>query len=326
MRYVVFGAGAIGGVVGGRLAEHGRDVVFVARGAHLDALRADGLLLRSPDGDVRVPAIVTGSITDVGVRPDDIVLLTVKGQDTVAALDAVVAAVPDSQRPPALVCAQNGVENERLALRRFPDVYGMVVVLPATHLEPGVVVASSAPVTGMLDLGRIPTGADDLARRVAADLSASTFSSRAVDDVLRVKRRKLLLNLGNALEAAAGPGSGTRRLYERARDEALACFGAAGLEVASAEEDRARREGVLDVRPVDGERRGGGSTWQSLARASGSVEVDLLNGEIVLLGRLHGVPTPVNELLQRVAWRLARSGAPPGSVTARALEAELAGG
>jgi 2-dehydropantoate 2-reductase len=54
------------------------------------------------------------------------------------------------------------------------------------------------------------------------------------------------------------------------------------------------------------------------------VEVDLLNGEIVLLGRLHGVPTPVNELLQRVANDLARRGAPPGSVPVAELEAQLA--
>ncbi len=143
-----------------------------------------------------------------------------------------------------------------------------------------------------------------------------------MEDVLRLKRRKLLLNLANALEATVGR-KGTGSLYRQAHDEAVACFGAAGLDVASAEEDRTRRDGVLNVRPVAGEDRGGGSTWQSLARGSGAVEVDFLNGEIVLLGRLHGVPTPVNELLQRVAWRLARSGAEPGSLTADQLHDQL---
>ena len=77
------------------------------------------------------------------------------------------------------------------------------------------------------------------------------------------------------------------------------------------------------MRPVDGRNRGGGSTWQSLARGAGSVEVDFLNGEIVLLGRLHAVPTPVNAMLQRVVKRMAREGRAPGSMTEEELEREL---
>jgi 2-dehydropantoate 2-reductase len=66
---------------------------------------------------------------------------------------------------------------------------------------------------------------------------------------------------------------------------------------------------------VGGRRRGGGSSWQSLARGTGTIETDYLNGEIVLLGRLHGVPTPVNATVQRVARELAASGAPPASMS-----------
>lgn len=61
------------------------------------------------------------------------------------------------------------------------------------------------------------------------------------------------------------------------------------------------------------------SSWQSLARQSRSIETDYLNGEIVLLGRLHGVPTPVNDLLQRTARVAAREGISPGSMTVEAL-------
>jgi 2-dehydropantoate 2-reductase len=67
------------------------------------------------------------------------------------------------------------------------------------------------------------------------------------------------------------------------------------------------------VQPIAGAPRDGGSSWQSLARRSGVIEADQLNGEVVLLGRLHGVPTPVNELLRRLAVADARAGAPPGS-------------
>jgi 2-dehydropantoate 2-reductase len=95
----------------------------------------------------------------------------------------------------------------------------------------------------------------------------------------------------------------------------VACFRAAGIEGASREEDRDRRGDILQMRSIEGEGRGGGSSWQSLARGTGRIETDYLNGEIVLLGRLHGVATPVNERLQRVANELARTGAPPGTFT-----------
>jgi 2-dehydropantoate 2-reductase len=94
---------------------------------------------------------------------------------------------------------------------------------------------------------------------------------------------------------------------------------AAGIDVASREEDAARRGDRLQVRPIGGRERVGGSSWQSLHRGTGSIEVDALNGEITLLGRLHGVPAPVNALLQTRANAAARSGARPGSVTAAAL-------
>ncbi len=77
----------------------------------------------------------------------------------------------------------------------------------------------------------------------------------------------------------------------------------------------------MTVVPVDGVPRAGGSTWQSLARGTGATEADYLNGEIALLGRRFGVPTPVNDLLQRIAVRFARERRAPGSMSAAELEA-----
>jgi 2-dehydropantoate 2-reductase len=78
------------------------------------------------------------------------------------------------------------------------------------------------------------------------------------------------------------------------------------------------------MRPIGAERHQGGSTWQSLARGH-DLEGDYLNGEIVLLGRLHGVPTPVNTMLQRLGLDLAQHATPPGSMTLEQVEARLAG-
>ncbi len=69
--------------------------------------------------------------------------------------------------------------------------------------------------------------------------------------------------------------------------------------------------------------RGGGSTWQSLRRRTGDVETDYFNGEISMLGRRLGVPTPANDLLRDLAWRMAADRAEPGSVPAADLLKEL---
>jgi 2-dehydropantoate 2-reductase len=321
MRYVIYGAGAVGGAIGGRLFQHGHDTVLIARGDHLAAIRERGLTLESPAETVALPVPAVGHPSEIEFRDDDVVFLTMKAQDTEGALLDLRAAAGDSI---PVFCAQNGVANERLALRRFGRVYGVVVMLPATHLEPGVVQANSSPTTGMLDVGCYPSGADELAARVAEDIKGSTFESRVYEHIMRWKYAKLLMNLGNALQAACGLGADTGDVMRRLRDEALACYRAAGIDCASAEEVRERRGDALRLAPTGDRRRMGGSSWQSLARGAGSIEVDFLNGEIALLGRLHGVPAPANSALQRVANRLVHEGKPPGTVDPEEMRREIA--
>ncbi|GLW09558.1 2-dehydropantoate 2-reductase [Microtetraspora sp. NBRC 13810] len=321
MRYIVIGAGAIGGTIGGRLFESGHEVVLVARGAHHDAMRADGLRLTTPEGTVTLPVPVARGPQDVTLRGDDVLVLAVKTQDSLALLDEWARApVADGEGGTAgerlpLVCAQNAVENERLALRRFARVYGMCLWLPATHLDPGHVIAYGTPKSGMLHLGRYPGGADEVAGQFAADLDKSSFAAFAVPDVMRWKYAKLLGNLGNAVDALCGRVPGIDKLVERVAAEGRAVLDAAGIPYATAEEERARRGDLVGYGRVEGAARSGGSSWQSLAKGSGSIEADYLNGEIVLLGRLHGVPAPANEVLRRLAGQYAREHRPPGSLT-----------
>ncbi|MEV6759400.1 2-dehydropantoate 2-reductase N-terminal domain-containing protein [Streptomyces sp. NPDC051105] len=321
MRYIIIGAGAVGGAIGGRLAGSGHDVVLVARGAHHAALRDGGLRLKVPDGayTYRLPA-VTGPGELGELREDDVLVLAVKTQDTVTALGAwgaapVAGGGTAAERLP-LFCAQNGVEGQRLALRVFRHVYGVCVWLPSTFVEPGVVSAGGAPLTGMLHLGRHPHGTDATARLVAADLEKSHFEAPVVPDVARWQYAKLLSNLGNALEAVAGPiaDDAAVTLFRRVRAEGEAVLDAAGIAYASVEEQQALRGHKVDLVPLDGAPRGGGSSWQSLSRGTGTIEADYLNGEIALLGRLHGVPTPLNDLLQHLANTFARERRAPGSM------------
>jgi 2-dehydropantoate 2-reductase len=322
MGYVVLGAGAIGAVVGGRLLQAGLDVTLIARGANLEALQAIGLRLESPAGTetVRVRAVSHPGEIDWATRP--VVLMAVKSQHSLAALGGLATAAPPAT---PIVCLQNGIANEPSALRMFSNVYGVSVACPTSHLEPGVVQAWSTPVTGLLDIGRYPTGIDQVSEAVAADFRMATFSSFPVQDIRRWKNRKLLTNLGNAVEAVCGPHERQGPLGDLLLAEGEAVLSAAGLQAATAEEDRDRRADLLQLGKISGQSRPGGSSWQSLRRGTGDIETDYLNGEIVLLGRINGVVTPANELLQRLARELAFSRDAPGATCAAAILAQLKG-
>jgi 2-dehydropantoate 2-reductase len=283
--------------------------VLIARGRHLEALRGDGLTLQTPDGEQRLAIPTVASPREIELDPEDAVLLTMKSQDTPAALNELRSvAGPDT----AVVCGQNGVENERLALRHFAEVYGMFVWVAAQHLEPGVVQAFATGALGVLDLGRVPHGSDERAGRIASDLQDAGFTSRVDPDIMRWKYAKLLSNLGNVVEALIGPDAPGGHAVRQVRTEALACYAAAGIRYASESEISERVAANEQLGRIKGQARGGGSSWQSLARG-GAIETDYLNGEIVLLGRLHGIPTPANQALTQLAIRMAGEGAKPGS-------------
>lgn len=323
MRYIIIGAGAVGGSIGGRLAEADHDVLLVARGAHLEALREHGLRLLTPDADLRLPVpAVSGPAELAELRPDDVLILCVKSQDTAdvlrqwAGLPVAGGAGTAAELIP-VVCAQNGVENERAALRLFQNVYGLCVWLPSLHLEPGVVAAHCAPQSGILTVGRYPGGADEVIKLIGADLAASRFDAPVVDDVMRWKYGKLLNNLGNAFEAVSDLTADeelAEQLIDAAQDEGRRALNAAGIPFVGPGERRAVQSDRMDFAEIPGTPRGGGSSWQSLARGAGSIETDYLSGEIVLIGRTHGVPTPVNALMQRLTARFAAEGRAPGSM------------
>ena len=319
-RFVVFGAGAVGGVIAARLHQAGSDVTAIARGEHLAAIQRNGLVLETPRQTVTVRLEAVATPDQVEWADDDVVILAMKSQDTEAALRSLALVARPSV---VVVCAQNGVANERAALRIFENVLGLCVMLPAAHLVPGVVQAHSIHATGILDVGRYPQGSDSHAQSLATTLEAAGFVSLARPEIMRWKYARLLLNLGNAVDALCARGERSGSPLRMVREEGEACLDAAGIAHVSAEEDRARRGDLISVGPGGGRERGGGSSWQSLSRSTGTIETDYLNGEVVLLGRLHGVATPANLLMQRTANLAASDRLPPGSFTEAELLARL---
>ncbi|MEM9620845.1 MAG: 2-dehydropantoate 2-reductase N-terminal domain-containing protein [Pseudomonadota bacterium] len=306
LRYVIYGAGGIGGVVGARLQQAGFDTTLIARGEHARVMQADGLRVVSPAGQEQLRVRVALHPRELNFDSETAVLLCVKSQHTQVALNDL--ALVEGSAQTKIVCMQNGVANERMALRVFRSVYACVVNLPAMFINPGEVITHAQGHGGILDTGCYPSGIDDSAAQIAGDLSQAGFSARPDAAVMRQKYAKLLNNLGNILQAAVSDVEGIRGLHRQLRHEALACYAAAGIGCASAEETRERREGVYRMADIPGYERTAGSSWQSLARATGDIETDFLNGEISLLGRLHGVPTPANDVCVDVAKELLRAG------------------
>ncbi|MBV9363962.1 MAG: 2-dehydropantoate 2-reductase [Solirubrobacterales bacterium] len=324
MRFVVLGAGAVGGVVGASLHQSGQEVALIARGEHYRAIREGGLTFERPGRSVTLEIPVANAPAALEWTGDEVVLLAAKSQDTAAALIDLRAAAPTTT---PVVCLQNGVENERIALRLLPNVYGAVVMAPTAHLEPGVVQAYGTRGVGVIDLGRYPAGVDHLCENMASALTEAGISSRPRPDIMRFKYAKLINNLLNAVDAIVEPGPQGDELTRLAQEEGRAALSAAGIEfVAEEVNDVIGRWRRLDVQPIEGRPRAGSSTRQSLARGAPTLETDYLNGEISLIGRLHGVPTPVNDALGELSERHLRERRPPQSVPAEEVLARARAG
>jgi 2-dehydropantoate 2-reductase len=321
MRFIIYGVGAIGGTFAAALALAGHEVIGIARGKMLDAIRANkGLLFRTQAGSQHADFPTVAAPGEITFRPDDAIFLCMKGQDTLEALEALRSAGVSEQ---AIVCAQNGVNNERLALRLFPNVYAMTVMLPADYLVPGEVACYAAPKYGITDLGRYPHGLDETVAEIATALDSANFAAVPMEHVMQSKYGKLIENLGNVVEAALGHGTKSPTIIAAITEEAKAVYRASGITWIDIGGHPPRRQGVMEMGPVEGAERKGGSSTQSLKRGTGSIETDYLNGEIALLGRLAGVPTPLNAALTAVSQELIAKGAGPGSLGETELKAKL---
>jgi 2-dehydropantoate 2-reductase len=330
----MIGAGAIGGGIGARLHQAGHDVLLVARGDHLRALQEHGLRLRTPEQDVNlpVPAVAGPDETDLG--PDDVLVLATKTHQAPEALatwaDVEVAGGGTAGERLPMLTALNGVASEDMALRYFARVYGVCVWMWAAHLTPGEVILEGVPASGVFHIGRVPaTAADEadaeLLDQVRRDWMPARLTTVLPPDVMAWKYRKLLSNVGNAIQALLGRQPGAGELIRAAEAEGRRVLEGAGIDYTSDEEEAAARAKSFTVKPVPGLPEFlGGSTWQSLSRGTGNVETDYLNGELVRIARQHGLAAPINARLAALARRAARTHQQPGELSVDQL-AELLG-
>ena len=196
MKIVIYGAGGIGSSVGGHLRRVGQDVVLIGRPGHVKAINEHGLRLVTPAGThiLRLPAVT--SPDQIDFRPDDVVFLCVKGQNTEEALRDLSAVTKETP----VFCFQNGVRNEEIAARYFTRVYGVMIRAGAVFLTNGEVMSRRDP-PGSLVIGRYPQGTDQLTEEVAGKLRSCGYSVTVTPDIMPYKWGKLMTNVANAIRA-----------------------------------------------------------------------------------------------------------------------------
>jgi 2-dehydropantoate 2-reductase len=319
MRYIIYGAGGIGSIMGGHLARSGHEVILIGRPGHVNAINNSGLRLITPTGThvLRIPAVTHPD--QITFTKDDVVFLCMKGQDTENALKdlkAVTNAIP-------VFCFQNGVRNEEIAIGYFSRVYGVMVRVGAVYQNDGEVVCRRDP-PGWYIIGKYPTGTDKLAEAVAKELRLAGYFVKTVDDVMPYKWGKLMANLANAIGAITdGDMESTRPISQAAFKEARDITEKAGIKWIS--QEQVAKDWPEITAPLRGQinTKEQSSTWQSLARHQGSVETDFLNGEIVRAAKKLGLQAPINERLVKISQEMAAKHEPPGKVTPTRLSVML---
>lgn len=195
-------------------------------------------------------------------------------------------------------------------------------MMPAIFLESGEVINPITGNAGFIEVGLYPRGSDELAFVVSVALIKAGFVGGVNEWVMRAKGGKCLSNLANAMGAITSERGNDREFMAEARREAEEVWHAAGIEWEDLDSFNKRvraRRGVTKMPKGYEEQRNFSSSWQSLMRGTGNIEAEQLNGDVVKLGLLLGIPTPYNEVLWQVAEDMATKKEKPGRYTVEEL-------
>ena len=308
MRIVIMGAGGIGGYFGARLAAAGNDVAFIARGEHLAAMRAIGLVVRSARGDLHLTDITATDDPNTLARAD-LVLIGVKLWDTEAAATAVKPLV----RPgTAVVSFQKGIEKDDVLARILgrEAVIGGTAQISVVIAGPGVIAHTGALaklVIGELDNRRTPR-----IETIAATCQTAGIETEIAADIRLATWQKFAFLVAvsaciTSMRQPIGPLRGnpqTRAFLRDVMREVVAVGQAQGVPLPADFADA--RLAQIDTLPADMS----SSMHGDLTRGN-RLEVAWLSGAVAALGGNTGVPTPLNRAVFDILAPYA-NGAPPG--------------
>jgi 2-dehydropantoate 2-reductase len=312
MRIAILGAGGVGGYFGGRLAAAGADVSFVARGAHLAALREHGLRILSPAGDVRLRSVqATDDPADIG--PVDIVFFTVKLYDTEAALRRL----PPLIGPETLVIPlQNGVESVDILTQAvgWQHVAGGTCYVSAVIAEPGVIKHTAmgrlifgipgAPAVVSDVGGAAAPQAHHASRQLHALLEAcrgagfeSVLSDRIMVEIwLKFAQLSVLSGMTAAARCPIGVIVNNPELAAMMADALRESFAVARARGIALPDDRIEKVIAAHTALPPGTRS---SMLEDLERGR-PLELPFLSGAIVRFGRELGIATPTHRFIATI--------------------------
>jgi len=292
MKIAIMGTGAIGGYIGARLAVAGAEVTFIARGAHLAAIRAAGLRIQSPLGDVHVRR-ASATEDPAAVGPVDVVLLGTKLYDVESAARAIGPMLGDDT---AVVCLQNGVDAPSMVARLHGGAcaVGSVVMINGEIAAPGVIRHNALNALAVGELDGRNTGR--LERFVALTSTAGIEASLSQDIRLEIWRKFLLLAPMAAVSAMTRvplarirEQAETWRLAEQGMHEVVAVANAHG--VALTEDDVRKTLAFVTGMPA---------TWKASLTVDleqgRRLEVEWLSGAVCRLGEAAKIETPFHRV------------------------------
>jgi len=186
MRIIIYGAGAIGCVIGGHLFRQGYNVVLVGNPQHIDAINANGLRLVTGDETftLHIPSVKTPNEL-APFHGDDVVMLCSKSQHTLKCLGQLRNSGV-SRTLPIFIC-QNSIWNESAATRVFDKIYGVMLFIDAVFLTPGEVINPVTGRWGFIEVGCYPSGKDGLCEEIALALRHAGFSAMVNGEVMKSK-------------------------------------------------------------------------------------------------------------------------------------------
>jgi 2-dehydropantoate 2-reductase len=321
MRFVVYAAGAVGGVIGGHLALAKQDVLLVCREEHARAVReGEGLKMKSATGEYFAPLRAASHLEAGDADEDTCVLFTPKSNDTESCVEALAKIIP---RGITVVSFQNGVSNEEIIARSFDNVFGGVCRMTCSFLQPGQV---SFRRTGRLVVGRYPKGTHAMSRKLAAVFCEAGFDASASNNIMCDKWLKLVVNLQSTFNAVIDPRDHDAVEFTELKvgvlEEARRVLRAEKMRVKSCDNRDLSVDDVIDeLKKPKAPRppcavRVNNSTWQNLYLGRKEMENSYFHGPIIEMARKHRTPVPFNETALELALESAKKALGPGAFRA----------
>lgn len=321
MRFVVFGAGAVGGVLGGHLALSKHDVLLVCRKPHAEAITENkGLRMKSARGEYFAAVRAVSELTAGDIDEETSILFTPKSNDTEHCVKTLSRVAPPETH---VVSFQNGVVNEEIIAKAFVNVFGGVCRMTCSSLQPGQV---SFRRQGRLIVGRYPKGAHPFPKKLAPVLEEAGFNVSVSKSIMCDKWLKLVVNLQSTFNAIIDTRDHDTveflELKVGVLEEAKKVLRAGKMKVKSCDDrDLSIDDVITDLRKPKAPRPPSvvmvnNSTWQNLYLKRKNMENEYFHGPIIEIARNSGIPIPFNETALEAVMECSRQALGPGAMRA----------